>query len=197
VVSGPASREDGGEASVATSGSGAIPDSGTASESGTTSESIGPELLHVGRMVKPHGLRGDVIVSLSTNRDERVAPGSVLTTADGREYRVARSSSHQGRFIVTFDGVAGIDAADALRGTELYAPPLDDPDALWIHDLIGALVVDTEGEDLGRVVSVEANPASDLLVLEDGALIPLRFVVSSVPGESVTVDVPDGLLDLA
>ncbi len=154
-------------------------------------------MLHVGRMVKPHGLRGDVIVSLSTNRDERVAPGSVLSTADGREYRVLRSSAHQGRFIVTFDGVAGIDAAEALRGTELYAPPLDDPDALWIHDLIGAAVVDTEGTELGSVVSVEANPASDLLVLADGALIPLRFVVASVPGHSVTVDVPDGLFDLA
>jgi 16S rRNA processing protein RimM len=154
-------------------------------------------MLHVGRMVKPHGLRGDVIVSLSTNRDERVAPGSVLSTADGREYRVLRSSAHQGRFIVTFDGVAGIDAAEALRGTELYAPPLDDPDARWIHDLIGAAVVDTEGTELGSVVSVEANPASDLLVLADGALIPLRFVVASVPGHSVTVDVPDGLFDLA
>lgn len=154
-------------------------------------------MLHVGRMVKPHGLKGDVIVSLTTNRDERVAPGSVLSTADGREYRVARSAAHQGRFIVTFEGVNGIDAADALRGTELYAPPMEDPEALWIHDLIGAAVLDTEGGALGRVVSVEANPASDLLVLADGGLIPLRFVVTAVPGESVTVDVPDGLLDLA
>ncbi len=45
--------------------------------------------------------------------------------------------------------------------------------------------------------SVEANPASDLLVLDGGGLIPLRFVVGSSPGERVTVDVPDGLLDLA
>jgi 16S rRNA processing protein RimM len=157
----------------------------------------GEALLHVGRMVKPHGLKGDVIVSLTTNRDERVDPGTVLTTVDGREFRIVRSSAHQGRFIVTFDGVNGIDAADALRGTELYAPPLEDPDALWIHDLIGARVVDTEGIELGTVVSVEANPASDLLVLGSGGLIPLRFVVSSVPGESVTVDLPDGLLDLA
>ena len=157
----------------------------------------GPELLHVGRMVKPHGLKGDVIVSLTTNRDERVAPGSVLTTDDGSEYRVARSSAHLGRFIVTFEGVNGIEAADALRGTELYASPMEDPDALWIHDLIGSVVMDTEGVELGRVVSVEANPASDLLVLAEGGLIPLRFVVTSVPGESVTVDVPDGLLDLA
>ncbi len=154
-------------------------------------------LLHVGRMVKPHGLRGDVIVSLTTNRDERVAPGSVLRTATGQEYRVLRSSAHQGRFIVTFDGVVGIDAAEQLRGLDLFAPPLEDPEALWVHDLIGSVVEDTAGTELGTVVSVEANPASDLLVLDGGGLIPLRFVVESVPGARVTVDVPDGLLDLA
>ncbi len=158
--------------------------------------SAGGSLLHVGRIVKPHGLRGDVIVALTTNRDERVAPGSVLTTSDGRQYRVLRSSSHQGRFIVTFEGVSGIDAAQELRDTDLHAPPLLDPDALWVHDLIGSVVEDTAGTELGTVVSVEANPASDLLVLDGGALIPLRFVVGTVPGERVTVDVPDGLLDL-
>jgi 16S rRNA processing protein RimM len=165
-----------------------------------TDDSDGPDdapLLLVGRIVKPHGLRGDVIVSLVTNRDERVAPGSVLRTAAGHRYRVVHSSSHQGRFIVTFDGVVGIDAAEELRDTELYAPPLTDPDALWVHDLIGSVVEDRDGTELGTVVSVEANPASDLLVLEGGALIPLHFVVGTVPGRRVTVDVPDGLFDLA
>ncbi len=189
MVSGTARPNGGAAPGTARPGSTAPPDPVADGET--------PTLLHVGRMVKPHGLKGDVIVSLSTNRDERVAAGSVLSTGDGRAFVVVRSSAHQGRFIVTFDGVNGIDAADALRGTELFAPPLDDPDALWIHDLIGAVVVDTEGAELGTVVSVEANPASDLLVLGSGGLIPLRFVVSSVPGTSVVVDVPEGLLDLA
>ncbi|MGD0391367.1 MAG: ribosome maturation factor RimM [Acidimicrobiales bacterium] len=153
-------------------------------------------MLQVGHVVKPHGLRGDVIVSLATNRDERVAPGSVLSTDDGRTMKVLRSSPHQGRFIVTFEGLSGIDDAERARGTQLFAPPLDDPDALWIHDLIGAEVEDTTGRSLGTVDSVEANPASDLLVLDGGALIPLRFVVGNEPGVRVTVEVPDGLLDL-
>jgi 16S rRNA processing protein RimM len=97
---------------------------------------------------------------------------------------------------VTFHGVNSIDEADALRATELFAPPLEDPDALWVHDLIGARVEDTTGTELGTVEGVEANPASDLLVLEGGVLIPLRFVVDSEPGVRVTVDVPDGLFDL-
>jgi 16S rRNA processing protein RimM len=200
VVSGPARPEGAGEGTGEgeADGDAASGDSAAAGTgAGIEPDPDGPALLYVGRMVKPHGLRGDVIVSLTTNRDERVAPGSVLSATDGRRFRVVRSSSHQGRFIVTFDGVAGIDAAEELRDTDLYAPPLQDPDTLWVHELIGATVEDTGGIELGTVVSVEANPASDLLVLSGGALIPLRFVVASVPGERVTVDVPDGLLDLA
>ena len=153
-------------------------------------------MLHVGQIVKPHGLGGDVIVRLSTNRTERVSRGSVLTGADGTEYVVVRSSSHQGRYIVTFEGIHGIDDADRLRDTVLFAPPLDDPDVLWVHELVGAEVVDTGGQVLGTVEGLQANPASDLLVLAGGGLIPLRFVVEFDPGVRVTVDVPDGLLDL-
>jgi 16S rRNA processing protein RimM len=154
-------------------------------------------LLRIGQIVKPHGLAGDVIVSLSTNRPERMDAGSVLTGADGVTYVVQRSSPHQGRYIVTFEGLSGIEAADRLRGTQLSAPPLDDPDVLWVHELVGSEVVDLSGRVLGTVEGVQDNPASDLLVLGDGGLIPLRFVVTSDPGVRVTVDVPDGLLDLS
>jgi len=155
-----------------------------------------PTLLGVGRIVKPHGLRGDVIVSLTTNRDERVAVGSRLHAADGRTFTIVRSSPHRGRHIVALAGVDGIDAAEALRDTALFAPPIDDPEALWVHDLIGSTVVDGHGTELGTVSGVEANPASDLLVLAGGGLIPLRFVTGSVPGVRVSVDIPDGLLDV-
>jgi 16S rRNA processing protein RimM len=148
-------------------------------------------------VAKPHGLRGDVIVSLVTNREERVAPGSVLTTETGRDLVVLRSSAHHRRYIVTFDGLGGIDDAEAIRGARLFAPPLADPDALWIHELIGSQVESTSGEVLGIVESVQANPASDLLVLEGGAMIPLRFVVGGSQGGRVRVAVPDGLLDLS
>ena len=155
-----------------------------------------PALLGIGRIVKPHGLRGDLIVSLTTNRGERAAVGSVLTADDGRTFEIVRSTPHRGRYIVTFDGVNGIDAAEALRDTPLSAPPLEDADALWVHELIGSSVEDTTGTELGRVAGVEANPASDLLVLESGGLIPLRFVTRTDPGVRVVVDIPDGLLDL-
>ncbi|MDP9389033.1 MAG: ribosome maturation factor RimM [Actinomycetota bacterium] len=144
-------------------------------------------------MVKPHGLRGEVIVELVTNRFERLDPGSVLGGPAG-PLEVVRSSPHQGRFIVAFAGVADREAADALRDAVLSAEALDDPDALWVHELVGAEVEDVAGASLGRVVAVEANPASDLLVLDGGGLVPLRFVVSSGAGR-VVVDPPAGLLE--
>lgn len=160
-----------------------------------TSDDDETPMLEVGSIVKPHGLRGEVIVALTTNREERVAPGAVLR-ADGRELRVERSSPHRGRFIVSFEGVTGIDAAEELRDLRLFAPPIDDPGVLWVHEMIGARVEDVDGRRLGTVEAVQANPASDLLVLDSGALIPLRFVVNSDPGAVITVDVPAGLVDL-
>jgi 16S rRNA processing protein RimM len=144
-------------------------------------------------VVKPHGLRGEVIVELFTNRTERLAPGTVLDGPDGR-LEVLWATPHQKRWIVAFAGVTGIDGAEALRGAVLSAEPLDDPDALWVHELVGSEVVDTAGAAHGRVVAVEANPASDLLVLEGGGLVPLRFVVEHGAGR-VVVDAPAGLLD--
>ncbi len=161
--------------------------------SGATSSA---RMLEVGRIVKPHGLRGEVVVSLTTNRTERVGPGSELRAESGRRLKVAASTPHRGRFIVSLEGVDTLEDAETLRDTLLHASPMEDPDVLWVHDLIGARVRDTSGRELGSVTAVQANPASDLLVLSGGALIPLRFVVATMPGSEVTVELPDGLLDL-
>jgi 16S rRNA processing protein RimM len=79
----------------------------------------------------------------------------------------------------------------------VFAEPLsDDPDELWVHALIGKQVVETDGTRRGVVESVQANPASDLLVLDSGALVPLRFMISRNESDELVVDVPDGLFEL-
>ncbi|HET9610843.1 MAG TPA: ribosome maturation factor RimM [Acidimicrobiales bacterium] len=153
-----------------------------------------PALLEVGRIVKPHGLRGEVVVDLITDRAERLDPGAVLAT-DGGELVVHASRPHHGRWIVAFEGRATREQADELRGVALRAAAIDDPDELWVHDLVGAEVVTTSGDAVGRCVSVVANPAADLLELDGGALVPVVFVVAVADGR-VTVDPPDGLFDL-
>jgi 16S rRNA processing protein RimM len=99
---------------------------------------------------------------------------------------------------VQFEGVLDRDAADSLRGVELSAEPLEDvADVLWVHELVGATVRDAHGTALGVIASVEANPASDLMVLESGGLIPVRFVTAhDAAAHTVEVDIPEGLLDL-
>jgi 16S rRNA processing protein RimM len=151
-------------------------------------------LLEVGRIVKPHGIRGEVIVDLVSNRpEERLAPGSVLASSKG-DLEVLAASAHQGRWIVAFAGVPDRNTAETLRGTVLSAEPLEDDDALWVHELIGAEVFDVAGRSYGPVEAVEANPASDLLVLSGDRLVPLVFVVVRSPAR-VVIDPPAGLLD--
>ncbi len=163
--------------------------------------------------MKPHGLRGEVVVELLTNRLERLSPGTTLVVgepgpaqgpgragrATGPEAPVAHvvvtgSRPHGRRHLVRLVSVDGVEAAEALRGRVLLAPPLEDPSALFVHDLIGAEVVERSGKGHGRVAAVEANPASDLLVLEGGGLVPLVFVVGREDGR-IVIDPPAGLLE--
>ena len=139
--------------------------------------------------MKPHGLAGEVIVELVTNRTERMTPGTVLSGL-----AVVSAKPHQHRWIVQFEGVSSREDADALRGRVLTAEPLDDDSELWVHELVGSEVIGVDGTSHGAVTAVEANPASDLLVLEGGGLVPLTFVVSHGDGR-IVVDPPEGLLD--
>jgi len=151
--------------------------------------------LIVGRIGKPHGLDGTLTVQLTTDREERMEPGSVLHA--GERELVVRSARWDGRrWLVRFEGVDHRDQADELVTRELSAEPLDDADTIWVHELIGAEVVDAGGVSRGRVVSVIDNPASDLMELDSGPLVPLTFVVDGPTDGVVTVDVPEGLWDL-
>lgn len=157
-----------------------------------SSSSTDAPLLEVGRIGRPHGIRGEVAVSLITNRVERLAPGSVLVSDHG-DLVVRSSRPHKERHLVVFEGVHNREAAEKLTGAILRAEPIDDPDEMWVHDIIGCVVVDQHGIDRGQIVGVIENPASDLLELDDGALVPARFVVAVPPGGPIQVETPDGL----
>ena len=115
-------------------------------------------LLEVGRVVKPHGLRGEVIVDLISNRpEERLARGAVLQSERG-PLEVVSASAHQHRWIVAFEGVADRNGAEELRDLVLRAEPIEgEEDTLWVHELVGSLVYDTLGRCYGPVEVVEAG----------------------------------------
>ncbi|WP_025618685.1 ribosome maturation factor RimM [Salinispora cortesiana] len=180
-------------------------------------------MLVVGRIGKPHGIRGEVTVEVRTDEPEtRFAPGSVLRTEPGAnvpahpgayrvpgELTVEASRWHQGRMLlVAFEGVLDRNVAEALRGTLVgvdradVAPPTD-PEEFHDHQLVGLAVVTPAGERLGDIARIDHAPAADLLVLRRpgrrDVLIP--FVQAIVPevdlaGGRVVVDPPGGLLDL-
>jgi 16S rRNA processing protein RimM len=150
--------------------------------------------LEVGRIIKAQGLKGQVLVDLWTDRTERLDVGSELSTERGT-LSVVAAAPHQSRFIVTFNRIGTRDEAERWRGVVLSAPRLEDESVIWIDQLYDAEVFDASGVRRGVVVGVEANPASDLLVLDNGALVPLTFVTAVEANTRIDVDVPEGLFE--
>jgi 16S rRNA processing protein RimM len=165
--------------------------------------------LVVGQIVRPHGIRGEVVVDVTTDDPAaRFAAGSKLATGTGGVLRIEALRPHQGRLIIAFEGVLDRTAAEELRGVRLCVDSEDlaapeDPDEFHDFQLVGLSVVDVEGNRLGEVVRIEHGPAADLLVvrLTEGrdALVPfVRAIVPTVDvaGGRVVLTPPPGLLDL-
>ena len=159
-------------------------------------------MLLVGRIGKPHGVRGDLFVSFVSDRAERREVGAVLTarqsTARGtveRELTVETCRPQSDRFVIHFTGCDTRNDAEALVNADLYADAIVDPDALWVHDLIGSTVVTTTGDVVGTCVAVIDNPAHALIEVDSGVLVPVPFVVEQTDGR-VVIDPPPGLLTI-
>lgn len=150
----------------------------------------------VGRIGKPHGIRGEVTLDVRTDEPERrFAPGTTLRAeapagADRRpaSLTVARARWHQSTLLVTFEELPDRNAAEAARGTVLHATIAhdetpEDPEEFYDHQLVGLDVVDTDGSPLGTVKALVHGSAQDLLTVRtaDGrdALVP--FVSALVP----------------
>jgi 16S rRNA processing protein RimM len=167
----------------------------------------------VGRIVKPHGVRGELVVDVRTDSAElRFAAGSVLfvTARDGSAVRpltVTAARPHSGRLLVFFDGVAGREAADELRGVVLSAnavdlPDIEDPDEFYDHQLEGLAVVTVAGAAVGTVREVLHGAGGDLLAIDRGpgdeVLVPFVHQIVpevDVPGRRIVIDPPPGLLE--
>jgi 16S rRNA processing protein RimM len=148
-----------------------------------------------------------VVVGFVTNLVEaRTTAGAVLF-ADGEPLTVTAARPHKNKWLLTFDGYRDRNAVETLRGRALEAPPLDESSltgaeadgvatevVAFVHQLIGKTLVDQHGTAHGEVVAVVDNPASDLLELSDGRLVPLSFHRGHDEA-TVQVEVPAGLLD--
>ena len=167
--------------------------------------------LVIGRITRPHGIRGEVVVEVTTDEPtSRFIAGSVLVTdpASAGPLAIEAVRPHQGRLIVAFAGILDRSGADTLRGIKLCVdsaevPLPEDPDEFHDFQLVGLAAVDEAGEALGEVTGVEHGPAADLLVLRrpggGSALVPfVKAIVSSVDltAGQLVLTPPDGLWDL-
>jgi 16S rRNA processing protein RimM len=167
----------------------------------------------VGRIGRPHGIRGEVTVEVRTDSpDVRFAPGSVLTTEPARlgPITVAAARWHSGRLLLVAEGVHDRTGAEALRGAVLSTEVPDDevpedPEEFYDHQLRGLSVVPDgdSGAVIGVVDDVVHLPGQDLLSVkrEGGREVLVPFVAEIVTGIDVhagriTVDLPPGLLEL-
>ena len=150
----------------------------------------------VGRIGKPHGLRGHVTVDVRTDEPERRFADGVRLKAvppkgsafGERTLTVEGARWHQGILHLLFTELPDRDAAEAARGVLLYADipadaSPDDPDEYYDHQLVGLAAYDTDGTPLGEVTGLVHGAAQDLLTIRtpDGrdALVP--FVKALVP----------------
>jgi 16S rRNA processing protein RimM len=163
----------------------------------------------VGRIGRPHGIRGEVTVESRTDEpDERFAPGAVLSV-DGpvSELVVDGTHWHSGRLLVRFRGVEDRNAAEALRGLLLHVDRAedetpDDPDEYYDSTLTGCTAVLGDGTVVGELTDVLHLPSQDLLVLRtpDDREVLVPFVEAFVPvvdvvARRVVIDPPHGLLE--
>jgi 16S rRNA processing protein RimM len=151
-------------------------------------------LLEIGYLRKAHGVQGQVNVQLATDRAERLVPGTRWFAREGW-LTVVTASPHQDRWLVTFREIRDRLGAQRYTNTPVFAEPLDDPEELWVHELIGTPVVEVDGTPRGTCVAVIENPAADLLELDSGALVPVVFVTER-SHERIVIDPPAGLFEL-
>ena len=166
----------------------------------------------IGVVARTHGNRGEVVVNPETDfPDERFYEGAQLmaraTDGSPSTLEVVTMRMHQGRPVILFKGIASMNDAELLAGTELrVAADASDADRLepgeyYHRDLIGCDVVTEAGESIGQVTAVDDGHGQTRLVVRsrrNEVLIPLADAICTVDiaAKRITVRPPEGLLEV-
>lgn len=145
----------------------------------------------IGYVIGPHGLRGQVKIKTASSNFNLYKS---LQTADGRRFEIVKLVPAKDHLIVTFKSVANRDAAEAMKGTELFVDRAQLPpstDDVYLADLVGRVVMHNSST-IGTIAGFQDFGAGPLMELDNGLLIPVRF---ATPGKTVGVDLPDGFLE--
>ncbi len=166
-------------------------------------------LVEVGRLIKAHGIKGDLLTQSLTDFPElRFAVGTKLQLANQQFLTVTKFAEHSGRLLLHFEEIVDRTAAEQAAGSLLYAevdetelPP--EPGKYFDRQLIGLLVSTNDGDVIGKIVDVLHLPAQDVLVMNmHGKEVLIPFVDPIVPvvdlaQNMITINPPVGLLEVA
>lgn len=193
------------------------PRSQSRARSRTQSQPDPRDLLQIGRVIKPHGVRGEIVVEPTTDHPEvRFAVGEELHGRQtGKELTLTIKSvrKHQGRLLIVFKEIPDRTAAESMRGVRFYAPPIidDEDDSYYDHELEGLRVLNCgnvdeevaharayegaqpEPEDIGSVVGVQHTPAGQLLEvrIDEDVDLPTAGKVVLIPFRMALVPIVD------
>ncbi len=165
-----------------------------------------PVFLAVGRLGKPHGIRGEIKMLVLTDFPDRLKPNDVVYVGDERQPRTLRAvRPHQGHLLVAFEGLTDREQASRLRQQFVCVhvdnvPPLPDGE-YYHHQLIGLQIITENGAALGKLAEIIETGANDVYIIrpEDGKdiLIPaIDDVILTIDLEARTmlIRVMPGLL---
>lgn len=134
-----------------------------------------PDNVTIGVVLRPHGIKGEVVVEPLTHNEQRFAQLEEVRVVppSGRaaHLRVASMFPHKGRLVIQFEGIVGVEGAESLRGAELRIPirslPELPPGSYYHHELRGLDVRVESGASIGRVTSVWETGPTPVLVIQD------------------------------
>jgi 16S rRNA processing protein RimM len=161
--------------------------------------------LEAGRIIRPHGIRGQVVIASEAHYFAQLQAGTVLFLNPGDKQVTIRSiRSHQGRFLVALDDFSSCEEAETLRNMRVFLDSTELPELKegeYFHwQLIGLIVRDNEGHEIGTVKSILETGANDVYILEDNTghekLVPaISDVVSEINLEEgvITINPLPGL----
>lgn len=162
----------------------------------------------MGEVVRPHGVRGEVVIQPFTEEPGRFQPGADLLVGKdpngAREMKVSTSRRNRQKLLVRFEGINDREAAETIRGSLIFIPssaltPLGE-DSFWEHDLAGVEVFDRAGNFIGRITRVVPRVEQDLWEVDSGGPIlqipAVKEIVKSVDLDRrrIVIDPPRGLL---
>lgn len=162
-----------------------MPDRASKPKGGSADDSAEPRFLAIGRVIKPHGVQGEVRVELMTDVPERFKWLESVYVGERNPRRVVVESVrfHQEFVLLKLAGYPTRTEAEALRDELLQVPeeeaiPLEEGE-YFLHQLLGLEVLTEGGQSLGRLTDVLETGANNV------------FVVSGADGEHLIPDIPD------